>query len=108
MSNNVDYFSKKLGFSRKDIAQAIGKSIRTVSAKVNKDSYPVLPIFKLLQKTGGIEEKMMYNTYNMGLGMVLALDPKDVDAAIRAIEEAGEKAYVVGEIIEGDKQVELV
>ena len=79
-----------------------------VSAKVNKDSYPVLPIFKLLQKTGGIEEKMMYNTYNMGLGMVLALDPKDVDAAIRAIEEAGEKAYVVGEIIEGDKQVELV
>ena len=79
-----------------------------VSAKVNKDSYPVLPIFKLLQKTGGIEEKMMYNTYNMGLRMVLALDPKDVDAAIRAIEEAGEKAYVVGEIIEGDKQVELV
>ena len=79
-----------------------------VSAKVNKDSYPVLPIFKLLQTTGGIEEKMMYNTYNMGLGMVLALDPKDVDAAIRAIEEAGEKAYVVGEIIEGDKQVELV
>ena len=79
-----------------------------VSAKVNKDSYPVLPIFKLLQKTGGIEEKMMYNTYNMGLGMVLALDPKDVDAAIRAIEEADEKAYVVGEIIEGDKQVELV
>ena len=79
-----------------------------VSAKVNKDSYPVLPIFKLLQKTGGIEEKMMYNTYNMGLGMVLALDPKDVDAAIRAIEEAGEKAYVVGEIIEGDKQVDLV
>ena len=78
------------------------------SAKVNKDSYPVLPIFKLLQKTGGIEEKMMYNTHNMGLGMVLALDPKDVDAAIRAIEEAGEKAYVVGEIIEGDKQVELV
>ena len=79
-----------------------------VSSKVNKDSYPVLPIFKLLQKTGGIEEKMMYNTYNMGLGMVLALDPKDVDTAIKAIEEAGEKAYVVGEIIEGDKQVELV
>lgn len=70
-----------------------------VSAKVNKDSYPVLPIFKLLQKTGGIEEKMMYNTYNMGLGMVLALDPKDVDTAIKAIEEAVEKAYVVGEII---------
>ena len=79
-----------------------------VSARVNKDSYPVLPIFKLLQKTGGIEEKMMYNTYNMGLGMVLALDPKDVDTAIKAIEEAGEKAYAVGEIIEGDKQVELV
>ena len=75
---------------------------------IRKDSYEVPAIFRMLAKEGDIAEEMMYNTYNMGLGMVLALDPKDVDAAIRAIEEAGEKAYVVGEIIEGDKQVELV
>ena len=79
-----------------------------VSAKVKKDSYPVLPIFKLLQKTGGIDEKMMYNTYNMGLGMVLAVDPKDADAVVKAIEAAGEKAYIVGEVITGNKEVELV
>ncbi len=79
-----------------------------VNAVVKKDSYPVLPIFKLLARTGGIEEKMMYNTYNMGLGMVLAVDPSDVDATIKAIESAGEKAYVVGEIVSGNKEVELV
>ena len=79
-----------------------------VSVKVRKDSYPVLPIFKLLQKTGGIEEKMMYNTYNMGLGMVLAVDPADVDKTLAAIEAAGEKAYVVGEVISGNKEVELI
>ena len=79
-----------------------------VSVKVRKDSYPVLPIFKLLQKTGGIEEKMMYNTYNMGLGMVLAVDPADVDKTLAAIEAVGEKAYVVGEVISGNKEVELI
>lgn len=79
-----------------------------VAARVKKDSYPVLPIFKLLQKKGGIEDQMMYNTYNMGLGMVLAVDPADVDATMKAIKEAGETPYVVGEIIAGDKNVEIV
>ena len=79
-----------------------------VAARVKKDSYPVLPIFKLLQKKGGIEDQMMYNTYNMGLGMVLAVDPADVDAMMKAIKEAGETPYVVGEIIAGDKNVEIV
>ncbi|MBP9996973.1 MAG: phosphoribosylformylglycinamidine cyclo-ligase [Lachnospiraceae bacterium] len=79
-----------------------------VNARVNKGSYPIPPIFGLLAKTGGIEEKMMYNTYNMGLGMVLAIEPKDKDAVIAAIESAGEKAYVVGEIVSGTKEVELV
>lgn len=79
-----------------------------VAVKVKKDSYPIPPIFPLLQKTGEIEDKMMYNTYNMGLGMVLAIDPADVDATIAAIESAGEKAYVVGEVISGNKEVELI
>ncbi|MBE5902125.1 MAG: phosphoribosylformylglycinamidine cyclo-ligase [Lachnospiraceae bacterium] len=76
-------------------------------AIIKKDSYPVLPIFKLLAKTGNIEEKMMYNTFNMGLGMVLAVDKKDVDTVLAAVEKAGEKAYVVGEIVKGEKGVEL-
>lgn len=78
-----------------------------VTAVVHKDSYPVLPIFKLLQKTGNIEEKMMYNTYNMGLGMVLAVDPADADRTLKALKEAGEAAYVVGEVEAGDGGVLL-
>lgn len=78
-----------------------------VRAVVEKDSYPVLPIFKLLQKTGNIAEKMMYNTFNMGLGMVLAIDPADKDKVLSAIEAAGEKGYVVGKVIAGEKGVDL-
>ena len=77
-------------------------------AVIKKDSYPVLPIFKLLQKEGNIEEKMMYNTYDMGLGMVLAIAPEDVEKTIAAIEAAGEKAYVVGHIENGEKGVTLL
>ncbi|MCI6675463.1 MAG: phosphoribosylformylglycinamidine cyclo-ligase [Clostridiales bacterium] len=77
-------------------------------AVIKKDSYPVLPIFKMLQKEGNIEEKMMYNTYNMGLGMVLAINPADVEKTIAAVEAAGEKAYVVGHVENGEKGVILV
>lgn len=76
-------------------------------AVIEKDSYPVLPIFKLLAKTGNIEEKMMYNTYNMGLGMVLAVDGADVDRTMDAIRAAGDTPYVVGHIEEGEKGVTL-
>ncbi len=76
-------------------------------AVVEKDSYEVPPIFKLMAKEGNVAEEMMYNTYNMGIGMMLALDPKDVDAAISAIEAAGEKAFVVGKIEDGEKGVTL-
>ena len=76
-------------------------------AIIEKDSYPVLPIFDLLAKTGNIEEKMMYNTFNMGLGMVLAVDPSDVDKTMAAIREAGDTPYVVGKIIDGEKGVDL-
>ena len=76
-----------------------------VVAVVEKDSYPIPAIFKLMQKKGNLEEKMMYNTYNMGLGMVLAIDPADVDKTIAALEAAGEKAYVVGHVEQGEKGV---
>lgn len=78
-----------------------------VVAVVEKDSYPIPAIFKLMQKKGNLEEKMMYNTYNMGLGMVLALDPSDVDKAVAAIEAAGEAAYVVGKVEAGEKGVTI-
>ena len=76
-----------------------------VRAVVHKDSYEVPAIFKLLAETGEIDEKMMYNTYNMGIGMMVAVDNKDVDAALEALKEAGETAYVVGEIENGEKGV---
>ena len=76
-------------------------------AVVKKDSYPVPPIFKLLAKTGNVEEQMMYNTYNMGLGMIVAVDPADVDKTMEAMKAAGETAYVVGSIEAGEKGVTL-
>ena len=78
------------------------------AVRIRKDSYPIPPIFDLLQKTGGIDDKMMYNTYNMGLGMVLAVDPADADAVIAEIKKAGDKAFKVGEVTQGNKEVELI
>ena len=78
-----------------------------IVAVIKKDSYPVPPIFGLLQKTGNIEEKMMYNTYNMGLGLVFAVEADKAEAAVKAVEAAGEKAYVVGAIEAGEKGVVL-
>lgn len=76
-----------------------------VRAVVRKNSYEVPAIFKLLAETGDIDEKMMYNTYNMGIGMMVAVDSADADAALAALKEAGETAYVVGEIENGEKGV---
>ena len=78
-----------------------------VKAVVKKDSYEVPAIFKMLAKEGQIEEQMMYNTFNMGLGMVLAVDPADVEKTLDALQETGDKAHVIGEIADGDKGVEL-
>ena len=78
-----------------------------VNAVVNKNSYDIPPIFKLLKEKGGLEEKMMYNTYNMGLGMVLALDKSQVAAAMTAVRAAGEVPYVIGHVEEGEKGVTL-
>ena len=78
-----------------------------ICAVVKKDSYEVLPIFKLMQKVGGIEETMMYNTFNMGLGMIVAVAKEDVDATMEAIKAAGETPYVVGHCEAGEKGVRL-
>lgn len=69
-----------------------------IRAVIKKDSYPIPPIFTMLAREGQIEEHMMYNTYNMGLGMVIGVKPEDADTVIKAIESAGEKAYVVGKL----------
>ena len=78
-----------------------------IRAVVEKNSYEVPAIFKLLQKTGNITEQMMYNTYNMGLGMILAVDPADVDKTMEAIKTAGDTPYVVGHCEAGEKGVTL-
>ena len=79
-----------------------------IVARVNKDSYPVLPIFRLMQKKGEIDEKIMYNTFNMGIGMVLALDSAEAEKAVEALKAAGEDAYIIGETVSGaQKGVEL-
>ena len=87
-----------------NIPRMLPEGIRAV---VKKDSYEVPAIFKLLQKTGNIEEEMMYNTYNMGLGMVLAVDPADVEKTVEAIQAAGETPYIVGSCEAGEKGVTL-
>ena len=78
-----------------------------VRAVVRKDSYPVLPIFRMLQEEGNIAEEMMYNTFNMGLGMIIAVDPADVDKTMEAIKAAGDTPYVVGSVEAGEKGVTL-
>ncbi len=78
-----------------------------IRAVVEKDSYEVPAIFGLLAKTGNIEEKMMYNTFNMGLGMVIAVDPADKEKVLSVLSDAGEKAWVVGKTIAGEKGVDL-
>lgn len=76
-------------------------------AVVRKDSYPVPAIFGMIADNGNIDEKMMYNTFNMGLGMIVAVDEADVDKTMAAIKAAGENPYIVGNIEAGDKGVTL-
>jgi phosphoribosylformylglycinamidine cyclo-ligase len=76
-------------------------------AVIKKDSYEVPAIFKLLAKKGNIEEHMMYNTYNMGIGMIVAVDPADVEKTMEAMKAAGETPYVIGSIEAGEKGVTL-
>ena len=75
-----------------------------IGAKIDKTSYVVPSIFELLQKTGNITDQMMYNTYNMGIGMVLCVNPADTDKTLEALRAAGETAYVIGETVSGEKE----
>ena len=79
-----------------------------IKAVIKKDSYDIPPIFKMLAKEGNIAEEMMYNTFNMGIGMVLAVRPEYADKTIAAVEAAGEKAFVIGETASGDKCAEMI
>lgn len=76
-------------------------------AKINKNSVDVLPIFNMIQKFGDVSEHDMFNTYNMGIGLMLAVSRDSADAAIAAIEKCGESACVVGEITDGEKGVDI-
>lgn len=76
-----------------------------VAIEIEKDSYPVLPIFKLLQKEGNIPERDMYNTFNMGIGMALIVDNNDVEKTLQILKENGEEAFEIGKIVEGNKEV---
>lgn len=77
-------------------------------ARIKKDSYPVPPIFRMLAKDGEIEETMMYQTYNMGIGMMLAVEASKAEDAMRLLAAAGESAYLVGEIRTGEKGIDLL
>lgn len=76
-------------------------------AVIEKGSYPMPPIFDMLAKEGNIEEQMMYNTFNMGIGMIVAVDPADVDQTVEAMKASGEAPYVIGRIESGEKGVTL-
>ena len=78
-----------------------------LTAKVERAAVPVLPIFDLIAKTGNIPERDMFNTYNMGVGLCVAVSKETADACIKAFNDAGEKAFVLGEVIEGDEGVIL-
>ena len=76
-------------------------------AVIEKGSYDMPPIFELMKKKGNLDEKMMYNTFNMGLGMVVAVAAEDADKAMECFAAAGDKAYVIGKITAGEKGVSL-
>ncbi len=78
-----------------------------VRAVIRKDSYPVPPIFRMLADQGQVDERVMYNTYNMGIGMMIAVEPGDREAAAAAIRAAGEIPYEIGAIVDGEKGVDV-
>lgn len=79
-----------------------------VALNINKNSYEVPAIFKLLQKEGNIPERDMYNTFNMGIGMALIVSPKDVEKTLEILKEEGETAYEIGEVVSGNKEINIL
>ena len=78
-----------------------------IRAEVKKDSYEIPAIFKMLAEEGNIAEEMMYNTFNMGVGMCLAVRPEDADKTVEAINAAGEEAFILGKAVAGEKGVTI-
>ena len=76
-------------------------------AKIDKSAVRVLPIFKLIAERGGISERDMFNTFNMGVGMSVVVDKKDAERALEILKEQGEQAYIIGEIIENGEKIIL-
>ena len=76
-------------------------------AVIEKSKLFRLPIFDIIEKEGNIPERDMFNTFNMGTGLVIAVDEKDVDTAVATLKENGEEACVIGEIVKGDAEVEI-
>ena len=77
-------------------------------AKIDKTSVKVLPIFGLIAKTGGISERDMFNTFNMGVGMSIVVAKEDTEKALEILQAAGEEPYVIGEIVKGESKIELI
>lgn len=77
------------------------------NAKIDKNSFEILPIFNLIKDSAGIPEKDMFNTFNMGIGLVIAVNSDDAEKAVKILNDMGEKAYIIGEVTEGNKEVEL-
>ena len=78
---------------------------KNLSAKIERNAVQVLPIFDLIARTGNIPERDMFNTFNMGVGMIVSVDKNDADKAIAAIKATGEEAYVLGELVESEEGV---
>ena len=87
-----------------NVPRMLGDNVRAV---IRKDSYAVPPIFEMLAREGDIAEHMMYNTYNMGIGMVLAVEETSADAAVASLKASGEQAFVIGRLEAGEKGVDL-
>lgn len=79
-----------------------------IALNINKDSFPVLNIFKLMQKEGNIPEKDMYNTFNMGIGMAVIVKENEVEKALEILKAQGEDAYLIGEVVEGNKEINII
>ncbi len=79
-----------------------------LKAVINKGTWEVLPIFEIMQEKGNIPEADMYNTFNMGIGMIVAVDADKAEAAVKCLTEAGEKATIIGELVPGEKDVEVI
>ena len=76
-------------------------------AKIEKNSFVIPPIFRMLANDGNVSEESMFNTYNMGVGMIIAVAKEDVDTAVEAIKNSGETPYIMGEIVSGEKGITL-